>query len=91
MNAIAPPTVWNLTYINQIFCVGSPRTCMFTCLIMFFYLFLVSSFIILFGSSEFYRPIEPKASQVQTFTFLVSDQRLKITMGSVQRPTGLDK
>ncbi|PUZ60530.1 hypothetical protein GQ55_4G138100 [Panicum hallii var. hallii] len=39
--------------------------------------------------SEFYGPTGPEASQVQTFTFLVRDQRLGANVGSVQRPTGL--
>jgi photosystem II CP43 chlorophyll apoprotein len=41
--------------------------------------------------SEFYGPTGPEASQAQAFTFLVRDQRLRASVGSVQGPTGLGK
>jgi len=39
--------------------------------------------------SEFFRPTGPEASQSQTFTFLVRDQRLGANVASTQGPTGL--
>merc|ERR1712100_604990 len=41
--------------------------------------------------SEFYGPTGPEASQSQTFTFLVRDQRLGANVASAQGPTGLGK
>merc|ERR1712037_1069330 len=41
--------------------------------------------------SEFYGPTGPEASQAQTFTFLVRDQRLGANVASAQGPTGLGK
>lgn len=41
--------------------------------------------------SEFYGPTGPEASQSQTFTFLVRDQRLGASIASAQGPTGLGK
>lgn len=41
--------------------------------------------------SEFYGPTGPEASQSQTFTFLVRDQRLGANIASAQGPTGLGK
>ncbi|KAF9606952.1 hypothetical protein IFM89_030250 [Coptis chinensis] len=41
--------------------------------------------------SEFYGPTGPEASQAQSFTFLVRDQRLGANVGSAQGPTGLGK
>jgi photosystem II CP43 chlorophyll apoprotein len=41
--------------------------------------------------SEFYGPTGPEASQSQTFTFLVRDQRLGTSVSSAQGPTGLGK
>jgi photosystem II CP43 chlorophyll apoprotein len=39
--------------------------------------------------SELYGPTGPEASQSQTFTFLVRDQRLGANVSSAQGPTGL--
>lgn len=41
--------------------------------------------------SEFYGPTGPEASQAQSFTFLVRDQRLGASVASAQAPTGLGK
>jgi photosystem II CP43 chlorophyll apoprotein len=41
--------------------------------------------------SEFYGPTGPEASQAQSFTFLVRDQRLGASIASAQAPTGLGK
>ena len=41
--------------------------------------------------SEFYGPTGPEASQAQSFTFLVRDQRLGSSIASAQAPTGLGK
>lgn len=41
--------------------------------------------------SEFYGPTGPEASQSQTFTFLIRDQRLGANVASAQGPTGLGK
>jgi len=41
--------------------------------------------------SELYGPTGPEASQAQTFTFLVRDQRLGANVSSAQGPTGLGK
>jgi photosystem II CP43 chlorophyll apoprotein len=41
--------------------------------------------------SEFYGPTGPEASQSQSFTFLVRDQRLGISVTSSQGPTALGK
>jgi len=41
--------------------------------------------------SEFYGPTGPEASQAQTFTFLIRDQRLGANVASAQGPTGLGK
>ncbi len=41
--------------------------------------------------SEFYGPVGPEASQAQSFTFLVRDQRLGIKIASCQGPTALGK
>jgi photosystem II CP43 chlorophyll apoprotein len=41
--------------------------------------------------SELYGPTGPEASQSQTFTFLVRDQRLGANVSSAQGPTGLGK
>ncbi|MFL0725222.1 MAG: photosystem II reaction center protein CP43 [Prochlorococcus sp.] len=41
--------------------------------------------------SEFYGPSNAEASQAQSFTFLVRDQRLGANIGSAMGPTGLGK
>jgi photosystem II CP43 chlorophyll apoprotein len=41
--------------------------------------------------SEFYGPSAPEASQAQSFTFLVRDQKLGIKISSSQGPTALGK
>jgi photosystem II CP43 chlorophyll apoprotein len=41
--------------------------------------------------SEFYGPTGPEASQAQSFTFLVRDQKLGIKIASSQGPTALPK
>ena len=41
--------------------------------------------------SEFYGPTNAEASQAQSFTFLVRDQKLGANIGSAQGPTGLGK
>ena len=41
--------------------------------------------------SEFYGPTAPEASQAQSFTFLVRDQKLGIKISSSQGPTALGK
>ena len=41
--------------------------------------------------SEFYGPTGPEASQAQSFTFLVRDQRLGAIVSSASGPTGLGK
>jgi photosystem II CP43 chlorophyll apoprotein len=41
--------------------------------------------------SEFYGPTGPEASQAQSFTFLVRDQKLGINVASSQGPTALGK
>jgi photosystem II CP43 chlorophyll apoprotein len=41
--------------------------------------------------SELYGPTGPEASQAQTFTFLVRDQRLGVNVSSSQGPTALGK
>jgi photosystem II CP43 chlorophyll apoprotein len=41
--------------------------------------------------SEFYGPTNAEASQAQSFTFLVRDQRLGANIGSAMGPTGLGK
>ena len=41
--------------------------------------------------SEFSGPTGPEASQAQSFTFLVRDQRLGSSIASAQAPTGLGK
>jgi photosystem II CP43 chlorophyll apoprotein len=41
--------------------------------------------------SELYGPTGPEASQAQTFTFLVRDQRLGVAVSSAQGPTALGK
>ncbi|NJO40006.1 MAG: photosystem II reaction center protein CP43 [Cyanobacteria bacterium CRU_2_1] len=41
--------------------------------------------------SEFYGPTAPEASQAQTLTFIVRDQRLGANVASAQGPTGLGK
>ena len=41
--------------------------------------------------SEFYGPTGPEASQAQSFTFLVRDQRLGAVVASATGPTGLGK
>lgn len=41
--------------------------------------------------SEFYGPTGPEASQAQSFTFLVRDQKLGINVTSAQGPTALPK
>lgn len=41
--------------------------------------------------SEFYGPTGPEASQAQTFTFLIADQKLGIKVVSSQGPTALGK
>lgn len=41
--------------------------------------------------SEFYGPTGPEASQAQSFTFLVRDQRLGASVAAAQAPTGLGK
>lgn len=41
--------------------------------------------------SEFYGPTGPEASQSQSFTFLVRDQRLGSSVAAAQAPTGLGK
>jgi photosystem II CP43 chlorophyll apoprotein len=41
--------------------------------------------------SELYGPTGPEASQAQSFTFLVRDQRLGVTITSAQGPTALGK
>lgn len=41
--------------------------------------------------SEFYGPTGPEASQAQTLTFIIRDQRLGANVGAAQGPTGLGK
>lgn len=41
--------------------------------------------------SEFYRPTRAEASQAQTFTFLIRDQRLRASTAKAQAPTRLRK
>lgn len=41
--------------------------------------------------SEFYGPTGPEASQAQTLTFIIRDQRLGVNVGAAQGPTGLGK
>jgi len=41
--------------------------------------------------SELYGPTGPEASQAQSFTFLVRDQRLGASVAAAQAPTGLGK
>ena len=41
--------------------------------------------------SEFFGPTGPEASQAQSFTFLVRDQRLGVEIGGAQSPTSLGK
>ncbi len=41
--------------------------------------------------SEFYGPTNAEASQAQSFTFLIRDQKLGANIGSAQGPTGLGK
>ena len=41
--------------------------------------------------SEYYGPTGPEASQSQSFTFLIRDQRLGSSIAAAQAPTGLGK
>nr|VDD22454.1 unnamed protein product [Brassica rapa] len=93
---------WNLAYLNQTFCMGSPHALVWSGEAYLSYSlaalsvcgFIACCFVWFNNTaypSEFYGPTGPEASQAQAFTFLVRDQRLGANVGSAQGPTGLGK